>query len=244
MTTKTQTGDILIPAKQVAVPGETIAAGAFSAGRGTRKEGDKIIASLLGMVSVDENFVRLIPLSGKYIPKLNDKVVGKVVDVLLTGWRLEINSPYTAVLPLKEGTAEFVARGADLTQFFKLGDYVLTKITNVTSQKLVDVTTRGPGLRKLHQGRLIEVNPHKVPRIIGKEGSMVALVKNATGCAISVGQNGWVWISGEAEKEHIAVKAIKLIETEAHKDGLTERVREFLEKETGQKVEPITRPVQ
>jgi len=81
-----------------------------------------------------------------------------------------------------------------LTKYFDIGDYVMAKIINVTSQKLVDVTMKGPGLRKLKGGRIIQVNPYKVPRIIGKAGSMVTMIKDATGCRILVGQNGLVWI--------------------------------------------------
>jgi len=40
----------------------------------------------------------------------------------------------------------------------------------------------------------------------------------------------------DAKKEAIAEKAIKLIEEKAHTSGLTEKVKEFLEKETGAKL--------
>jgi exosome complex component RRP4 len=111
------------------------------------------------------------------------------------------------------------------------------KITNVTSQKLVDVTLRGPGLRKLRNGRIIEVNTNKVPRIIGKKGSMVSMIKQATDCNIIVGQNGIIWLQGkEPEMEFLAIDAIKKIETESHLSGLTDKMKEFLEKATGKKI--------
>ncbi|MBW2968416.1 KH domain-containing protein, partial [Candidatus Woesearchaeota archaeon] len=106
-------------------------------------------------------------------------------------------------------------------------------ITNVTSQKLVDVSMRGPGFRKLEGGRILEVNTNKVPRIIGKEGSMITMIKNATGCKITVGQNGLVWISGEPDKENIAIEAIKKAEKESHTQGLTDQIKGFLEKKCG-----------
>ena len=105
-------------------------------------------------------------------------------------------------------------------------------ITNVTSQKLIDVTMKGPGLRKLVGGRIIEVNTNKVPRIIGKQGSMVTMIKDATGCKITVGQNGLIWIDGEPKMELIAVKTIKKIAQESHLSGLTDKIKAYLEKET------------
>ncbi|MBI4141610.1 RNA-binding protein [Candidatus Woesearchaeota archaeon] len=233
MTPKTVTEQMKVKDKDIAVPGEVLAEGlGFVPGFGTYRDGDVIRAQRLGLISIDNKVIRLIPLSGAYIPKLNDRVVGKVVDVLMTGWRLEINSPYSAVMTLKDATSEFIVRGADLTQFYNLGEFVVTKITNVTSQKLIDVTMKGPGLRKLQSGRVISVNPQKVPRIIGKEGSMVSMIKEATGCNIIVGQNGWVWIEGEPEQEAIVASTLKKIEELSHVSGLTDVIKEHLEKVT------------
>jgi len=197
-------------------------------GKGTYRIDEKIVAKRLGMVVIEGKVIKLVPLSGVYIPKYNDRVIGRVVDVLMSGWRLNLNCPYEAVMGLKDATSEFIPRNADLTQFFGIGDYVVCKISKVTSQKLVDVTMRGPGLRKMQDGRAVSVNPHKVPRIIGKEGSMVSMLKNATGCNITVGQNGWIWVSGTPEQENRAVEAIRLIEEYAHTSGLTDKVAEFL----------------
>jgi len=218
--------------RNIVVPGEIVGESSkYLAGHGIYKDENYLRAGRLGILNQDEKLIRIIPLNGKYIPKLNDRVIGRIFDVLLSGWRLEINSPYSAVLTLKDATSEFIQRGVNLTQFYDLGDYVITKIVNVTTQKLVDLTMKGPGLRKLNGGRIVSVNPHKVPRIIGKEGSMVQMIKETTGCDIVVGQNGWIWLSGDPEMELIAVNSFKKIEEEAHTSGLTERMKDFLDKQ-------------
>ncbi len=228
--------EIKIKDKDIVVPGEVLAVGKqFIGSKGTYREEDKIIASRLGVISIERDLIKLIPVSGRYIPKVNDKVIGRVIDLFLSGWQLDINSPYTANLSLKEATSEFVQKGADLRRYFEIGDNVVVGIFNVTSQKLVDVTTRSPGLKKLIGGRIIYVNPFKVPRIIGKEGSMVTLIKQMTGCNIVVGQNGVVWIDGEPEGELLAVEAIRKVEEESHLSELTDRVSKFLEKKTEKK---------
>lgn len=225
------TDKLNIKNKEIAVPGEVLAEGmGYVPSRGIRRVQDKLIAEQLGMINVEGKVIKLIPLTGVYLPKVNDKIICKVIDVLMTGWRLDTRSPYSAVLSMKDATSEFIQRGADLTQYFAIGDYILTKIVNITSQKLVDVSMKGPGLRKLRGGRIIKVNPHKVPRVIGKEGSMVILIKQATGCNVMVGQNGLIWIDGEPEAEVIAEKAILKINAEAHLSGLTDRIKEFLDK--------------
>jgi len=223
-------GEIKIKEKEVAVPGEVIAAGIdFLPSYGTYRKGEEIRALRMGIVRIEGKVIKLIPLSGRYMPKRGDTIIAKVVDILMSGWRMEMNSAYVAVLPLKDATSAYIEKNSDLTRYYALGDYVCTMITNVTSQKLVDITMRGPGLRKLSGGRIIEVNTNKVPRIIGKQGSMVTMIKNATGCRIVVGQNGLIWLEGEPEMENIAVEAIKKVEKEGHLSGLTDKVKEFLQ---------------
>ena len=95
---------------------------------------------------------------------------------------------------------------------------------------------KGPGLRKLKGGRIVEVASNKVPRIIGKQGSMVSMIKDATGCNISVGQNGIIWIDGSPEGELLAIMAIRKIEEESHLSGLTDKIKGFLEKNSKGKI--------
>lgn len=223
--------EIMVNDKDISVPGETLAVGMdVLPGNGTYRDGEKIVANRLGLAIVEGRTIKLIPLSGRYIPKTGDTIICKVIDVGFNGWRLDTNSAYSAMLSMKDATSDFIARGANLTQYYDLGDYLVCKIVNVTSQKLIDVSMKGPGLRKLKGGRTIEVNPHKVPRIIGKQGSMVMMIKDATKCNISVGQNGLIWIDGEPINELLAIQTIRKIEKESHMSGLTEKIKEYLEK--------------
>ena len=227
---------LLVNDKDVVVPGEVLADDlGFIPGFGTHRNQNKLMASRLGLVNIEGKVIKTIPLAGRYLPKRNDIVIGKVIDILMSGWRCDINSPYSAMLSSKE-TAEFIEKNEDLTRYFDLDDYVVCKITNVTSQNLIDLSVRDQGLRKLRGGRIISVNTHKVPRIIGKKGSMVLMIKQATNCRVIVGQNGWIWIDGEPDKENIAVETIKKIEAESHLSGLTERIKTHLEKVTGVKL--------
>ncbi len=222
--------EILVKDKEISVPGEELAVGMdVLPGHGTYRKGDKIIANRLGLVMIEGKAIKLITLSGRYIPKTNDTIICKIIDVGFSGWRLDTNSAYSAMLSLKDATSEFIARGADLTQYFDLGDCIVCKIVNVTSQKLVDVTMKGPGLRKLKGGRVIEVDPNKVPRIIGKQGSMVMMVKEATKCNIVVGQNGLIWVNGLPVNEQLAIQTIRKIEKESHMSGLTDKIKGYLE---------------
>ena len=230
---------VLTKDKEIAVPGECLAEGMdYLPGNGTYRNEEKIYASRLGLVNLDGRAIKLVPLTGRYLPKRGDTIIAKVEEVMMSGWRVDTNSAYSAILGMKDATSEYIQKGSDLRQFFTFVDNIVCKITNVTSQKLVDITVRGPGLRKLKGGRIINVNCNKVPRIIGKKGSMVSMIKQATDTKIIVGQNGVIWILGEDPKlELLAVETIEKIAAESHKSGLTDKIKEFLEKTTGKKLQ-------
>jgi exosome complex component RRP4 len=224
-------GKLLAKDKTVAIPGELLAEGMdYVPSQGTYRDGQNIYAKLLGLVSIAGRTIKLIPLSGRYSPKKGDTIICRVKDVTFSGWMLDTNCAYQAMLSMKDATSDYIARGADLTQYYDLEDYLVCNIVNVTSQKLIDVTMKGPGLVKLKGGRIIEINPHKVPRLIGKQGSMVNMIKDATGCRITVGQNGLVWIQGDPKGELLVVETIKEIEENSNLSGLTDKIKSFLEK--------------
>ncbi|MFT4261511.1 MAG: exosome complex RNA-binding protein Rrp4 [Candidatus Woesearchaeota archaeon] len=225
-------GELLVKEKQVVVPGQVLAKGMdYLPSQGTYRLGEDVIVNRLGVLSVEGKVLKTTPLAGRYIPKKDDVIIGKIIDILMSGWRLDLNSPYSAMLPLKDASFDYIAKGADLSKYFALEDFVVVKVTSVTSQNLVDVSAKGPGLRRLKGGRIIKINCKKVPRVIGRNGSMVSMIKDATNCKIIVGQNGIIWLEGQPEMEVIAVKAIKMIEENAHISGLTEKISKFLEGE-------------
>jgi len=227
-------GELKVQDKEIVIPGEVLAVGMdFLPANGTFREEDKIIASEMGLVNVNGRLIKLIPLTGRYVPKKGDTVIGKVVDIGLNGWRVDIRWAYEANLGLKEASSDFIdSRRTSLTDYYDYGDVIMAYVVFTTGSKIIDLSMRGPGLRKLIGGRIIEITPSKVPRVIGKQGSMITMIKEKTDCKILVGQNGRVWISGaEPKKEIIATKAIRKIDEESTADGLTDVIKEFLEKE-------------
>jgi exosome complex component RRP4 len=219
--------------KSIVVPGEILADGMdYLPGEGAFREKELVISKRVGLLNIDGRAIKIIPLAGTYLPKVGDRIICRVFDVTYTGWRVNTNTAYSAMLSMKEATSEYIEQGADLSKYYAIGDYMVAKIVNVTGQNLIDVSLRGPGLMKLKAGRIININPCKVPRIIGKQGSMVSKIKTATGCNIVVGQNGLIWVRGEPEAERVAVECIQKIDREAHISGLTEAIDEFLKEKT------------
>jgi len=226
---KTETTNSEEKKRELAVPGEIISSGtAFLPGENTQKEGDNIIATRFGLIDKEGRLIKIIPLSGIYLPRNGNIVIGKVEDITFNGWLMDINSPYKAFLPISECQG-FIRKGEDLSAIFAIGDMVIAQVIAVKA-KGIDLTTRDRGLHKIDNGMIISINSSKVPRVIGKQGSMINLIKDATQCNIVVGQNGIVWIRGESiEKELLAKETIKLITEKSFTDGLTDRIKGFLE---------------
>ncbi|MFH1591695.1 MAG: exosome complex RNA-binding protein Rrp4 [archaeon] len=230
---------LLVKEKEIVVPGQALAEGLdYLPGFGAFRDKDKIIATRLGIAQVNGRAIKIIPLSGCYNPKKEDIVIGHVIDITIGGWRLEINSTYSAMISMKDATNEYIKKGDDLTKFFDIGDVVVAQIINVTSQKLIDMSLKDEGLGKLGEGRIIKISPNKIPRVIGKGGSMVTMIKNATHTRITVGQNGLIWVSGEPEMERLVEKIVSFIEENAHTSGVTDKVKALLDKEAPRQAPP------
>ena len=196
-------------------------------GKGVYEEGEKVFSNVLGIPRVTPTEISVVPLQGAYLPTVGDRVIGVISSIEVSGWFVDINSPYKAFLPLAEAVEEFVDLSrVDLSRYFDVGDIIFGRISKVTKSKIVQMSMRDMVSRKLYGGVVIKVTPTKVPRIIGKGGSMVQTIKQKTRCDLYVGQNGVIWIRGENKSK--AIEAILLIEKEAHTSGLTERIERML----------------
>ncbi len=221
--------NIKVEDREIVIPGQILAEGMDNLpGENTYREDDKIHSKKVGLVSIRDRVIRVTAMSGPYVPKVGDRIIAQVIDITMSGWRVDTGTAYSAMLNVKDATTRFIKRDEDLSQILAIGDYLTVVITKVTSQNLIDVTMKEPGLGKIQGGRIIKVNSHKVPRIIGKKGSMISLLKEKTGCSITVGQNGFVSIKGTPENELKVESAIHLIEAKSHESGLTEKIEAFL----------------
>jgi exosome complex component RRP4 len=211
--------------KQLVAPGEVLAEGSYFPGENTYREGSKVYASRIGLAELVANKLIVVPLKGCYTPRVDDFVIGRVVDIAMSGWNVDISSPYPALLPLSETPASrAMAARKDLTLIFNVGDLVMAEVIAFDRTRDPLLTVRGRGLGK--------VSPAKIPRLIGRKGSMISLLKKATSCEIIVGQNGTVLVSGRQPKnEQVAAAAMYMIEREAHTRGLTDRVSEMMNRE-------------
>ncbi len=219
--------------KDLVAPGDVVFEGTeVNPHSGVYEEDHKIRSKYIGVVEYAGSSVRVVPMSGRYIPQEGDIVIGEISSVGYSNWRVDLNSPYDAMLKIDVAVDEYIdLEEDDLTSYFDVGDAIVTEITSVTEGMDVNVSMEDRRCKKLRGGRVIEISPSKVPRVIGKKGTMVKQIKNKTETNIIVGQNGLVWIQGE--NANLAAKAVKKVEREAHTRGLTDKIGEWLDEKRG-----------
>ena len=219
--------------KQLVAPGDLLAEGDYVPGDSTYKENGKIYACRLGLVDYDGRRVHVVALKAFYIPVPGDTVIGKVVETTPGGWVIDIKAPHLARLRASDVVERsFKPETTDLPSIFDVGDLIIANVVDYDRTRDPLLTVREPGLGKIMRGQLVEVTPTKIPRVIGRQGSMVSMIKRETGCQLTIGQNGLILINGRSPKdERLAFMALRKIEAESHTSGLTDRVTEMIKKE-------------
>jgi len=200
------------------------------AGNGTFVEKGKIYAEILGVLNNNSNYINVIPLKGRYDPVEKDFVIGIVIEAMQSSWLVDINAAYPALLHVNE--VPWDIEFGETERYLNKGDSIMGKVLQVDQEKKLQITLKDRNLYKIKGGYISHVEPSKVPRIIGKKGSMISLLKKYTKCRIFVGQNGRIWIDGNEDGIKKVIETIKLIEDESLSYGLTNKIEDLLKKDT------------
>lgn len=214
---------------KIVVPGDFISDDVNRAGAGTYVDDGKVYAMHYGIVSNKEE-LKVVALSGKYVPTKGDIVIGKIVEISFPYWIVDIASPYEARLHNSEfaGTRRVKIEFGDMNKYLDLGDLIVAKVLNVDALMRVDLTLRDE-FKIGDRGRLVEIPHTKVPRVIGRNGSMIKMLKEKCNCFIFIAKNGRIWIKGREADMNLALEVVLMIANEAHTSGLTDRVAQFLD---------------
>ena len=157
--------------KQIVTPGDLLAEGPYFAGENTYRDGSKIYSSRIGLADVIGNKLIVVPIKGAYIPRIDDIVIGRITDIGMSGWQVDIYAPYPAMLPASETPMQ---RGRDigrrdLSHIYTVGDLVLAQVIAFDRTRDPLLTTKGRGLGKVTSGRVARITPAKIPRIHWEE---------------------------------------------------------------------------
>ena len=225
--------------RKYVVPGDIIAEGDYIPVSNAYSVGNKVIAMRVGLCELEGNRVNVIPLSGPYVPKPDDIVVGVVTYVSASAWTVDINSFFPGFMPASGVYGRrFSPEKDDLRRKFDVGDTLIAVVAAFDRSRDPMISVSGPRLGLAPRGEIIKIQPVKVPRLVGRRGSMSKMIEDASGCKLIIGQNGYIIVSGPAEGAVLASEAIHMVEDLAHTSGLTEKIEWFLAEKLGLTEEP------
>ena len=234
--------------RDIVIPGQVLTDDTqnFLPGRGTvlNPKKNEIISLTIGLKQINKNYINVIPLRGFYTPRPGDKVLAVVVDKNPVKYKCDVGGKDEAELRSKNmvkkdrkrlkrfGRGGEPRREEEVVENLEIGDVLIAKVLSADRLNKPELTTIGKYLGKKMGGIIISIDPPKVPRVIGRNGSMIKMLKKLTNCNIFVTQNGRIWIKGDKfENERLLIDAIYKIASEAHTVGLTDRMQEYLENE-------------
>ena len=152
--------------KRHVIPGEVITSGPYRAEQNTIQVGDNIVSTIIGLSDVHDGSVRVIPLTGGYMPKDDDLVIGKIASHSSLSWTADINSCYVGMLPASDVFGrDYSSSSDDMTAKLAKGDLIAARIVNADKTRDPLITISGRELGKIDSGELVKISPNKVPQI-------------------------------------------------------------------------------
>ena len=125
-------------------------------------------------------------------------MIGKIISHSSLSWTADINSCYVGMLPASDVFGrDYSSSSDDMTAKLAKGDLIVARIVNFDKTRDPLITISGRELGKIDSGELVKISPNKVPRLIGKRGSMIQMIESSTNTQITIGQNGLLVVSSE-----------------------------------------------
>lgn len=215
--------------RDIVVPGDLLYEGRTRTGDNTYRHDGNVYATRVGLVNYNKDRVSVIALEAGFVPLVGDLVIGDVTDIELGQWKIDIGAEKDAILTINDAIGKPYRTYQDMPKILDVGDTVVAKIVDLDRSRTPILSIMGRDLGKVRNGFIIKITPSKIPRLIGKKGSMINMILKESHCQITIGQNGKILINGRnREDEELVVKVINKIEAEAHTSGLTNRIQEYL----------------
>ena len=215
--------------EQFVLPGDIIVTGDYQPEQNVILEGDRLMSTAIGFSEIKDDLVTVTPLTGLYTPKTDDLVIGKIVSHNALSWEVDINSYYPGILTAFDIFGkDYSASRDDLSLKLNTADIILARIANVNSRDPL-LTIAGENLGKIDSGELIKISPSKIPRLIGKHGSMIQTIEASTNTSITVGQNGLIIFKYDNSTGlKNAIASIKMIAMTYEDANIEEKVQNIL----------------
>jgi len=216
--------------KRRVLPGDFITTSPLRLQDNVVLDGKRIISTTIGLSDVSTDNVRVISLTGIYIPKIDDLIIGKIESIFGNSWFADINSCYKGMLLGQDvfGRGSYPTN-SEMKNRLDKGDIIFAKIANFDRQREPLISIADNNLGKIDSGELIKISPSKIPRLIGKHGSMIQTIEASTNISITVGQNGLIIFKYDNSTGlKNAIASIKMIAMTYEDANIEEKIQNIL----------------
>jgi len=217
---------------KIVLPGDLVSQSEkIQPGEGVYRCDGGLYANRLGILHFKGDSINIKPLVDVYIPSPGDKVVGKIVDIGLDHWMVDINAntPYSLGVwdsPWKIGFGH-------VGNYLNIGDVIIARVERESGSSRMKLSMNGAGLKKLKGGYLAWINVSKIPVLVGRDKETIGTIRNRTHCRIIIGQNGVLWIEGDPTGIAKVVRVMKLIDEMPHTVSMDGIIEDILEGDRG-----------
>jgi len=204
---------------KLVVPGEIVAKGNFRSWVNVLKKGEEYLSLFVGRAEISGGRVRVIRLSGPYIPKVGDFVIGVVTDIQPLAATLDINSYVNGYILANA----FFKRRIDPSKFdlsnkVNIGDLVAARVKKIERGK--DIVLQPDQKWKVEGDAIFYISPAKAHYLYASRSRIPSKIKEFTGAELRLGANGIVVVKGDLKKIEMVKKALDVIESTYNLNGL------------------------
>lgn len=174
-----------------------------------------ITATLAGNVVVTNKLLSVAPIRARYTPEIGDLVVGRIVEVGKSRWRVDVAAPLLAQLPLSSINLpggvlrrRTTADELQMRQYFQEGDLLVAEVQSIgNSDGFATLHTRSLKYGKLRNGLFLSVHgTGGGGGIIRSRRQVFKINAGAAGSTSSqvdviLGVNGYIWLSKHIEQQ-------------------------------------------
>ena len=119
---------------------------------------------------------------------------------------------------------------SDMKSRLDIGDLICAKIANFDRSREPLISIADQNLGKIDSGELVKISPPKIPRLIGKHGSMIQTIESSTDTSITIGQNGLIVLKSEnGSNLDKIIKIFKMLDSTTDDSNMDEKIQKILD---------------
>ncbi|KAG7588446.1 K Homology domain type 1 superfamily [Arabidopsis suecica] len=171
-------------------------------GHGTSEVDGELLATVCGVVTHVDKLVYIRTLRARYKPEVKDIVVGRVIEVSQSCWRVELNSTKDGILKLSSMDNDVQRRKTyvdelNMRSIIVEDDVVCAEVGCIHRDGTLELRAPSYKYGKLDKGQLLMVDPYLV-----KKSNHHFHYIESLGIDLIIGRNGFIWVGEHVQAEN------------------------------------------